>query len=101
MNKSILETIHESAAGLHGAGVMEETTLREFDALCLPPVQPLTPCEIKAIRQRCKVSQPVFARYLNTSPSTVRQWERGVKRPRGTSLRLLDIVNRKGLEAIA
>ena len=100
-SKSILDTVHETAAGLHKAGVMDAKTLREFDALCLPPVKHYTPAQIKRIRARTKASQAVFAAYLNTSPSTVQKWEQGQKKPNGPSLKLLNLVDRKGLEALA
>jgi putative transcriptional regulator len=97
----ILEAVHETARDLHKVGLMDETTMREFDALCLSPVREYTPQEIKAIRERCHLSQPVFAAYLNVAKSTVCQWEQGVKRPRGTSLKLLNLVDQKGLQAVA
>ena len=104
MDKSILDTIHESAKGLHKAGVMSDVTLREFDALCLPPVKTYTPAQIKRIREKARVSQAVFAAYLNTSPSTVQKWERehelGGKKPNGPSLKLLNLVDRNGLDAL-
>ncbi len=71
----ILEAVHETAKGLHKAGVMDRGTLREFDQLCLPPVEPLQPDQIKKIREASHVSQAVFARLLNTSLSTVQKWE--------------------------
>lgn len=101
MTKSILDMVHESAKDLHEADVMDQTTMREFDALCLPPVKEYTAVQIKRIRTRNKASQAVFAAYLNTSPSTVQKWEQGKKRPRGASLKLLDLVERKGIEALA
>ncbi len=96
----ILDAVHETARGLHDAGVMSETTMREFDALCLPPVKKYTAVEIKRIRSRHNVSQPVFAAYLNVTKSTVAQWEQGEKKPRGPSLKLLELVDRKGLMAL-
>ncbi|AAO91604.2 helix-turn-helix domain-containing protein [Coxiella burnetii] len=98
---SPIEAVHESAKGLYDAGVIDATTMHEFDALCLTPVRELSPREIKRIRIHEKVSQAVFAKYLNTSVSTVKQWELGEKHPRGTSLKLLNLVDRKGLQAIA
>ena len=97
----ILETVHESAKDLHAAGVMDETTMREFDIMCLPPVKPYTASEIKKIRLGQRVSQPVFAAYLNVTKSTVAKWEQGDKKPRGSSLKLLELVARKGLGALA
>ncbi|WP_404418077.1 helix-turn-helix domain-containing protein [Marinospirillum sp.] len=100
MDKSILDTLHESAKDLHEAGVMSDVTLRDFDALCLPPVKVYTPAQIKRIRQKTRASQAVFAAYLNTSPSTVQKWEVGGKKPNGPSLKLLNLVDKKGLEAL-
>ncbi len=100
-NKSILEMVHETADGLHKAGVMDAKTMREFDALCLPPVKQYTPAQIKRIRAKNKASQAVFAAYLNTSPSTVQKWEQGQKKPNGPSLKLLNLVDQKGLETLA
>jgi len=97
----ILEAVHETAKGLHKAGVMDQVTLREFDQLCLPPVEPLQPEQIKKIREASHVSQAVFARLLNTSLSTVQKWEIGQKRPTGTALKLLHLVQKKGLEVVA
>ena len=71
--------------------------MREFDAMCLPPVKQYTARDIKRIRKNLRVSQPVFAAYLNVAKSTVAQWEQGGKKPRGPSLKLLDLVERKGL----
>jgi len=101
MTKSILETVHETAQDLAQAGAMDIATLREFDALCLPPVKEYTPAQIKHIRMVNKASQGVFAAYLNTSPSTVQKWEQGKKKPNGPSRKLLNMVDRKGLEVLA
>jgi len=97
----ILDTVHKTAAGLHHAGVIDKATMREFDALCLTPVTPMAPEEIKALREREHVSQPVFASYLNVRKDAVSKWERGEKRPDGPSLKLLNLVRAKGLRAIA
>jgi len=96
----VLEAVHETAKGLHKAGVMDQVTLREFDRLCLPPVEPLQPQEIKKIREASHVSQAVFARLLNTSLSTVQKWEIGQKKPTGTALKLLHLVQKRGLEVV-
>ena len=101
MSKSILDAVHESAKDLHEAGVMKEATLREFDALCLPPVKEYTAVQIRRIRTRNRASQGVFAAYLNTSVSTVQKWEQGQKKPNGPSLKLLNLVAEKGLEVLA
>jgi putative transcriptional regulator len=98
---NIMASIHETAEDLYEAGLMEKRTMREFDGLCLTPISPLKPEEIRDIRERENVSQVVFANYLNVSKSIVSQWERGEKRPSGTSLKLLSIVEKKGLSAIS
>ena len=98
---SLMASIHETAEGLHAAGVMDKQTLREFDELCLTPVQPLAPEEIRALRLREGASQAVFARYLNVTTGLVSQWERGAKRPQGASLKLLSLVAQKGLATVA
>ena len=97
---AILEAVQETATGLHKAGVMDQVTLREFDRLCLPPVEPLEPAQIKHIRESSRVSQAVFARLLNTSLSTVQKWEIGQKKPTGAALKLLHLVQRRGLEVV-
>ncbi len=96
-----LAAVHETASDLHDAGVMDKRTLRKFDELCLTPVRPIRAQEIRAIRERERVSQAVFARYLNVSTGLISQWERGEKRPAGASLKLLTLIEKKGLEAIA
>lgn len=97
----VIGASRETAKGLHKAGVLDQITLREFDPLWLPPVEPLEPAEIKRIREGAHVSQAVFARLLNTSLSTVQKWEIGQKKPAGTALKLLHLVQKRGLEGIA
>lgn len=95
------EAIHSSASAMFRVGVIDKATMREFDESCLSvPVQ-MEPRRIKRIRESQRVSQPVFARYLNTSESTVEKWESGVKRPSGMALKLLDIVEKHGLKVLA
>jgi putative transcriptional regulator len=98
----VLESIHQSAQALYAIGAISKTTLREFDEACLASVPAQIQAEqIKQLRERSHVSQPVFARYLNTSASTVKQWESGEKRPSGMALKLLSIVQKHGLEILA
>lgn len=101
MDKSILEVVQDGVKELHEAGVMDDVTLREFDVLCLPSIKKYNALEIQRIRAKNKASQGVFAAYLNTSKSTVQKWEQGAKRPNGPSLKLLNIVDQKGLQALA
>lgn len=99
--KAILETVYKTARGLHDAGLMDTKTMREFDVLCLPKVKEYSPTQIKRIRERNKASQAVFAAYLNTSVSTIQKWERGEKKPNGPSLKLLNLIETKGLQVLA
>lgn len=92
--------IHETAETLYEHGIIDKVTMKEFDESCLTPVEGMTPAEIRGIREREKLSQPVFARYLNVSKNLVSDWERGVKKPGGPALRLLSIVKHKGLDAV-
>jgi putative transcriptional regulator len=94
------EAIHSSASALFRVGAIDKATMREFDASCLAVPTPKEPHQIKRIRERHRVSQPVFARYLNTSESTVEKWESGAKRPSGMALKLLDIVEKHGLKVL-
>lgn len=96
-----LAAVHETMEALYEVGAVNKQTMREFDDACLTPVRPLTPEEIRAIRECEHLSQPVFARYLNVSRNLVSDWERGVKKPGGPALRLLTVVQKKGIQAIA
>ena len=96
-----LAAVHETALGLAEAEVMPKRTMKVFDELCLTPVEELSPQQIRAIRVRENASQVVFARYLNVTAGLVSQWERGEKRPRGESLKLLTLVEKNGLDAVA
>jgi putative transcriptional regulator len=97
----VMAAIHETAADLHRVGGMDKKTMRKFDALCLTPIQKMTPQRIRALRARERASQTVFAAYLNVTPSLVSKWERGEKHPQGASLKLLSLVEKKGLESVA
>lgn len=96
----VLEAVHETARDLHGAGLIDKRRMRLYDALCLAPIPAYSSDRIRALRNRHRLSQAVLANVLNTSLSTVRQWEIGEKRPSGSSLKLLDLLDRKGLEAL-
>ena len=96
----VLASVHDTATGLHEVGLVDKATMREFDALCLAPVEPLSPEDIRALRQREQVSQPIFAHYLNVRKDAVSKWERGEKRPDGPSLKLLNLVKAKGLQIL-
>jgi len=96
-----LEALHKTAAALHRAGALDKTTMRDLDAFCLTPVSAVSGADIQKLRAREGVSQAVLARHLNVGTKLVSDWERGVKRPSGPSLKLLVLASTKGLDAIA
>lgn len=95
-----LAAIHETAEGLREIGAINKRTMRKFDAACLAPLPVYTGKQIKELRERENVSQPVFARYLAVSKNLVSDWERGVKKPAGPTRRLLAVIEKKGLAAL-
>ncbi len=99
--KRLLKEAHEMAQDLHKVGAMDITTMREFDALCISEVHDLTPTMIKKIRKNAGVSQAVLAKIINVSDAAVKQWERGERKPSGAALKLLNLVEAKGISAVA
>lgn len=97
----VLKSIHASASALLKIGAISKATMREFDESCLARPAELSPRAIKRLRESQHVSQPIFARYLNTSESTVEKWETGAKRPSGIALKMLSVVQKHGLEVLA
>jgi len=97
----LLASIHETALGMAEAGVISRQMMRNFDEMYLTPVKPMAPESIRALRTRENASQAVFARYLNVTAGLVSQWERGEKSPRVASLKLLTLVEKNGLAAVA
>ena len=100
MASKIIESLRDDLAALHEAGAISKVTMREFDAVCPPPVREFSADDIKQLRERLKFSQPVFAHHLHTTASTVRKWEQGDTRPAGPALKLLNVIADKGLQAI-
>lgn len=96
----ILDEMHETARSLHDAGLVSNRRMGEFDVLCHLDVHEMSPQKIRSLRERAQLSQAVFAAVLNTSLSTVQKWEVGDKKPSGPSLKLLNLIERKGLEAV-
>jgi putative transcriptional regulator len=94
------EAIHSAAQGLYRAGAISKATMKEYDELCLNPVKALTPKDVVRIRVHANVSQNLFARYLNTSPSTVQKWETGAKKPGAIAAKLLRVVEKHGLDIL-
>lgn len=93
--------IHETMEGLHRVGAISKVTMREFDDACLDPVPAIKPAQIRALREREQVSQPVFAHYMNVSKNLISDWERGKRKPGGPALRLLSVIEKHGIAAIA
>jgi putative transcriptional regulator len=100
MRKTIAESITSTVTDLKKSGVIDEITMKNIQSLCLPEVKEYTPKKIILIRKKFKLSQAALACLFNISPSTVQKWEQGHKRPTGASRKLLDIIERKGLEAL-
>ncbi|MBA4193869.1 MAG: transcriptional regulator [Comamonadaceae bacterium] len=96
----LLQAVHETAADLDRHGFIDKRRMQKIEALCLEPVPDYDSARIRALRERLQLSQSVLASLLNTSDSTVRKWEQGDKRPSGPSLKLLHLLDRKGLEAV-
>jgi putative transcriptional regulator len=96
----IIESLRGDLAALHEAGVIGKVTMREFEAICPPPVRAFSAVDIKRLREKLRFSQPVFAHHLHTTASTVRKWEQGETHPAGPALKLLNVIADKGLQAI-
>jgi putative transcriptional regulator len=99
--KALLET----AEGMHNTGLLDRAaydkiTMRHLGPEGAPKVAPITAAQIRTMRERAKMSQAVFARYLNLTVGYVSQLERGAKQPTGAALALLNVIKRKGIEAI-
>ena len=100
-HSEIAAAVHEDMRDMFKLGVVDKQTMRTFDELCLVPVQPMTAEEIRTLREREGLSQPVLAWYLNVSKNLISDWERGVRKPGGAALKLLKLVKTKGVQAIS
>jgi putative transcriptional regulator len=96
----ILANAQKTAERLDKSGLISKVTLKEISDICIPEKSICSPSEIRALRERHGVSQALLARLLNTKTVTVSAWEQGCQSPGGASLRLLDIINRKGIEVL-
>lgn len=96
----ILDAVHETALDLNAHGFIDKRKMDKLEALCFEPIPAYDSDRIRALRKRLCISQVVLASVLNTSASTVRKWEGGEKHPSGPSLKLLDLLDRKGLEGV-
>jgi putative transcriptional regulator len=100
VSNKVIESLRGDLAALEKVGAISKVTMRQFDAICPPPVREFSAADIKGLRERLKFSQPVFAHLLHTTASTVRKWEQGDTRPTGPALKLLNVIANKGLEAV-
>lgn len=100
MRKSIIDSITSTVKDLNKSGVVDDITMRNIDNLCIPEVNEFSPKKITFLRKKFKLSQAAFASVFNISVSTVQKWEKGYKKPAGASMKLLDIFDRKGLQAL-
>jgi len=99
------EALLETAEGMHRIGVMDDETyrritVRHLGQQPLPTAKPIKGDEIRKLRERANMSQAAFARTLNLSVGYISQLERGAKQPKGPALALLNVIRRKGFEAI-
>jgi len=100
MRKSIIESITSTVKDLNKSGLVDDITMKNIEKLCLPKIKDYSPAKIISIRKQFKLSQAALASIFNISPSTVQKWEQGNKKPAGASRKLLDIMERKGLDAL-
>ncbi|GAB6194686.1 helix-turn-helix domain-containing protein [Desulfocastanea catecholica] len=100
MRKSVRKSIMGTMVDLKEIGLVKDITMRNIESLCLPDVKDYNAADIVKLRKSTKLSQAAFAAVVNVSTSTQQKWERGDKKPSGASKRLLDVIERKGLEAI-
>ena len=96
-----LSAAHETASDLFRVGLMDKATMQTFDRLCLKQEIPAYSAEeIRTLRTRLNISQAVLASVMNVSANSVQKWERGSKKPSGSALKLLSLLDRKGIEAV-
>ena len=100
MKNTVQNMVLETIEGLYKAGAVDEITLKEVRAMALPEVKPYAPRSITRLRRKLKLSQAALARFINTSVSTVQKWEQGAKKPSGPALKLLHIIEEKGLAGV-
>jgi putative transcriptional regulator len=96
----VLETVYETAADLERLGFIDKRKMQKLDTLCMKPIAPYDSAQIRTLRKQHNLRQTVMASVPDTSASTVRKWEIGEKHPSGPSLKLLNLLGRKGLDAL-
>ena len=100
MRKTVIDSITNTIQDLNKSGLVDDITMKNIEKLCIPEVKEFTPQHIISIRKKLSLSQAALASVFNISPSTVQKWEQGNKKPAGASKKLLDIIERKGLDAL-
>jgi putative transcriptional regulator len=100
MRESIAKSITSTVKDLNKSGLVDDITMKNIENLCLPDIHEYSPEKIVSIRKKFRLSQAALASIFNISPSTVQKWEQGNKKPTGASKKLLDLMERKGLEAL-
>ncbi len=100
MRKTIVESITSTIRDLNKSGLVDDITMKNIEQLCIPEVKEYSPRKIASIRKKLSLSQAALASIFNISLSTVQKWEQGCKKPAGASKKLLDIIERKGLDAL-
>jgi len=100
MRKSVVDSITSTVQDLNKSGLVDDITMKNIENLCIPEVKEYSPQKIISIRKKLSLSQAALASLFNISPSTVQKWEQGNKKPAGASKKLLDIIERKGLDAL-
>ena len=93
--------MHETISDLHEIGLVDKQTMREFDISCLTPSYELEAAQIREIRLKFGVSQAVFAEHLGVTTGLISKWETGDKHPSRMALKLLCVINKRGLDVIA
>ena len=100
MRSSIADSITNTIKDLNKSKIVDDITMRNINNLCIPDVQNYSPEKIVSIRKKLHLSQAALASVFNISISTVQKWEQGNKKPMGASRKLLDLIERKGLEVL-
>ena len=100
MRDSISKSITSTIKDLNKSGLVDEITMNNIQNLCLPEVKEYSPEHIVSLRKKLKLSQAALACVFNISPSTIQKWESGDKKPTGASKKLLDVIERKGIEVL-
>ncbi len=100
MGDTILDSVKDTVIDLYNAGLVDDVTMKNIESLCIPEVKEYDAAYIASLRKRLRLSQAAFARFLNVSPSTIRQWEIGAKHPSGACQKLLNLADQKGLPGL-